>query len=160
MLRLAKMLIMAGIVGGVLGTRQLHAAIRGEVCPIWPYLWFAAGLAVVALSIGLPQLPDDWQPAIFSAILAALIGAAVFAVTRMFSTGVLPRFVLIFATFAVVPWYVISWRIALRTHQRSRSLERVLALASTQDVATLEADAMQAFPTPEIPFTLSRALTP
>jgi lipopolysaccharide/colanic/teichoic acid biosynthesis glycosyltransferase len=160
MLRLARLVMVAGIVGIVLGTRALHVAVRGEVGALGPYLVFAAAMAIVALALGLPEVPDDWQPAIFSSILAALIGAGLFAVTRLFTPEVMPRFVLIVATIAVVPWYVACWRLSLRTHRRSGSLERVLALASAQDAATLEIDAEQRFPTPEVPFTLVRALTP
>jgi lipopolysaccharide/colanic/teichoic acid biosynthesis glycosyltransferase len=160
MRRLARVVMVVGIFAVVLGIRALHTATRGDVGGLSPYLWFAATLAVVALAIGLPDVPDDWQPAIFSSILAALIGAGLFAVTRLFTPEVLPRFVLIVATVAVVPWYVACWRLSEKTHQRSRSLERVLALASAKDTAILEIDAVQRFPVPEVPFTLVRALTP
>ncbi len=152
--------MVAGTFAAVIAVRHLHQSLRGEVGSVGSYLWFAAVLGVVALAIGLPDFPQDWQPAIFSSMLAAVIGSAMGAVIQLLTTGLLPRFVMLLVPVVLVFWYLLVWRVTFRSQYKVRVTERVLCIADEKDAARLGHDAAQSFPRPEVLFTLVSAITP
>lgn len=160
MQRVSRLVMVLGTFAAVFAARLTHHWLRGDVGSLAPYVWFAALLAVAALVIGLPTYPQDWQPAIFSAVVAAVVGTAGMAFAQLIFPNSLPRFVLLLAPLFLIPWLLLNWRLTLRNQFRVRALERVLGIVSDGEVKTMITDSRQDFPRAELPFTLVSAITP
>lgn len=160
MAKFGRLLLVAVTFGAVFVARLLHVQFRGPVGGVGSYVVFAGVLCIVALAVGLPTAQDDWQPAIFASVLAALVGTAIAALGRVFVPDLLPRFVLLVVPALLIPAYVACWRMVDRSVHRQRGRERVLAVLEVADIDALRQDTDRDFPLPEEQYTLVETIEP
>lgn len=158
MRRLAHLVLPVGVAAAVVASRAMHARWRG---PVQGWMWYAvlgAMLLAVAVAFGIPEEPDDWQPAIALSIVASLVGTGAVAIVLLLNPDAVPRFVLLLTAVLVVPVYVGSCLLSQATDRRRRRRERVLAVVSADEDAVLSADVELRFPYPEVPFTMAATM--
>lgn len=162
MRRLARPLLLAGIVVAVIGLSKAHAVAHAyDYTGSFRFAWslaYIALLAAAAYGAGLPELPDSSRAAALTA--AASTAAAAFAMSvlqLLAGSALLPRFVVFGAPLVLVPLAVGCSGLARRGRARDGQRERVVAVAGPEESANLsrELDAH-----PERPALLAWVLAP
>jgi lipopolysaccharide/colanic/teichoic acid biosynthesis glycosyltransferase len=148
MSRLARVLLLAGIVGVVGGLSKVHAAYIAE--PPYDYtgssrfawsLGFIVVLAVTAYGMGLPELVRDARSALRAAFGAPLLAALAMSLVQLAAgDALLPRFVVFGASLALVPWYLVCAAMASGGEARASERDQVVAVGSGPEIASLEAE--------------------
>jgi exopolysaccharide biosynthesis polyprenyl glycosylphosphotransferase len=162
MRRLARLLLVAGVLGAVGGVSKAHALANG-------YDWTAssrlgwslsyAGLLVVAAyGAGLPDLPRSRRSALVAALAStAAAAAAVSRVHFLSVTTLLPRAVVLGAPALAVPLFVLLASLSRGGAARDGQRDRVVAVARLEEGVHL-ADELDQHP--ERPAVLVRVLSP
>lgn len=160
MKRLLHVLLPLGLFVIIFGLGQYHSQRRGASYrfgsqnSLWWYLALTALHIVANYVAGLPDEPQDVQPAAMSAVLSSISATAAFSLLQVVVPGLLPRFVVTGAGLLSAPWAFSCSLILVYGERRRRSRDRVLAIVSPADQLTLSVDADRSFPLPEIGFTL------
>ena len=115
MRRIARPTMYLGTVVVVLGLSKVHAALVAE--PAYDFTgssrlaWAIAYtflLAVTAYGVGLPDIPRTVRSVFWSAIGAAVAGAAGMSVLQLVvGDALLPRFVVFGSALVLIPWYML-----------------------------------------------------
>jgi lipopolysaccharide/colanic/teichoic acid biosynthesis glycosyltransferase len=138
----------------------IHATYRardyrlGEQNSLWAYLFYGVVLLSFASILGIPDEPKDWQPAVASSAIAALLGLATMAVVIVVFPTLLPRFVLVTAAPAAFVWNVVACKVSFHARRRNVRRDRVLAIVDPNEGTFLRAAAEATFPRPEADFQL------
>jgi lipopolysaccharide/colanic/teichoic acid biosynthesis glycosyltransferase len=161
MRRFARLLMVVGVAGILLGARAVHLAVRDpSLAPIAEDLArsLVPGIVLLAaaLAFGLPAEPRGWQSTLTRSGAAALVGVLGVAALRVVDPDVIPRFVLLLTGVALVPWYVVCCRLAHHADARHRQSWRVVAVVDDREAGLLETDTGPTSPQPEQPFTLAQ----
>jgi exopolysaccharide biosynthesis polyprenyl glycosylphosphotransferase len=140
--RWGRIALYAGIAAAVVGFSKAHAVAHdyswsGSSRFAWS-LGYTALLGLTAYAFGLPDLATTrrraWTAAIASTLSAAL---AVSAVQFFVGDDFLPRFVVVGVAVALVPWYVLCSVVARDTRARVTDRDRVVAVASADEIEAL-----------------------
>ena len=164
MRRVAHWALPIGTTAIVLAVGIFHATVRdgryrfGEQNPLWAYVLFSGLLVIAAVSLGIPDEPCYIQHAFATATAAAFLGTSMVAFVSLIRPGILPRFVIIATPALTAPWFVACCGISRGARRRQRRRDRVLAVLSAEEAATLRDDAVSEFPRPELAFTLAAIL--
>jgi lipopolysaccharide/colanic/teichoic acid biosynthesis glycosyltransferase len=144
MRRLARALMLLGVLAAVFGLAKIHAATHGYLFTASGRLgWsvaYVAVLLVAAYAVGLPALPPSRNKLLVSAGGAAL-GAALMSVVTLVAGGqLLPRFVIFGAAAVLTPWYVVTAAVAEGGRQRAEARDRVLVVGDGDEGALLSTE--------------------
>jgi lipopolysaccharide/colanic/teichoic acid biosynthesis glycosyltransferase len=162
MRRLARPLLLLGIVAVVVSLSKVHAAAHGyDYTGSFRFAWsiaYMALLCVAAYGAGLPDLPGDSRSATLTA--AASTAAAAFAMSVLqlvMGSALLPRFVVFGSPLVLVPLAVACSALARRGRERDGNRDRVVVVAGPEESANLsrELDGQ-----PERPAVLGWVLAP
>jgi len=155
--------VYAGTFGAVLGFGRYHAQYVGgyvlHSSSRLPWeLAYAALLCLSAYAVGLPDLGRGLRSALASALAAATVAGVVVSVVQL-GTGslLLPRFVVLAAGLALVPWYGLCALLATDGRERDEGRDRVVAVVGGEEAAALERELERA---PERPASLVAVLDP
>ncbi|HUP85610.1 MAG TPA: sugar transferase [Acidimicrobiales bacterium] len=146
MLRLARWSLFLGTALVVLGLGKVHAKYLGfyDFTGSYRFGWSIAYillLCVGAYGVGLPDLPRNVYQALWSAMGAASIGAGGISFAQLvLGSQLLPRFVIFWSAVFLVPGWSLTGFIAARDRRRQRRRDRVLLVATENDVARLQAE--------------------
>ena len=160
--RWGRVAMYGGIVIAVVGLSKAHAVEHtyswsGSPRFAWSLAYILL-LALVAYAIGLPDLTRSRRRAWTSAVVAAGVAALIVsAVQFVVGDEYLPRFVVLGSAGVLVPWYVLCAAISGDTHARRGERDRVVVVATPDEIAGLERELGAA---PERPAVLVGALTP
>jgi lipopolysaccharide/colanic/teichoic acid biosynthesis glycosyltransferase len=141
MRRLARALVLLGIVGAVLGLSKLHAVrhhydFTGSFRFGWAIAYVVL-LWVAAYALGIPDLGRR-RTLWLSAGAAAGGGALAVSVIQLFvGDALLPRFVVFGAAIVLVPWYVICTMVASGGELREEARDRVVVVGGHDDGETI-----------------------
>jgi lipopolysaccharide/colanic/teichoic acid biosynthesis glycosyltransferase len=141
MRRLARALVLIGIVVVVLGLSKLHA-VRHEYdfTGSFRFTWALAYIVllwVAAYATGIPDLGRR-RTLWLSAAAAAAIGAVGVSIAQLFlGDALLPRFVVFGAALVLVPWYVLCTMVASGGHLREEARDRVVVVGAHDDGETI-----------------------
>jgi lipopolysaccharide/colanic/teichoic acid biosynthesis glycosyltransferase len=155
---LSRLAVIVGTVFVVVGVRAYHVATRGPVSGVLPFALLAAVLIVFALSLGIPDEPDDTSTVVVRSCVASIAAAAFVALVLTVSPGWLPRFVVLVSAVAAVPVFVGASLLHRALVRRHRIRERVVAVLSDTEGLLFEGDVHVNFPLPEKPFTVVAVL--
>jgi lipopolysaccharide/colanic/teichoic acid biosynthesis glycosyltransferase len=145
-LRLARWSLFVGTAVVVLGLGKVHAKYLGfyDFTGSYRFSWSIAYivlLCVGAYGVGLPDLPRNAYQALWSALGAAVIGAAGVSLAQLLlGSQLLPRFVIFWSAVFLVPAWSLTGFIAARDRHRQRRRDRVLLVANKDDVERLQAE--------------------
>ncbi len=161
MRRILHVTFLPGIVAVLLVTGIAHSQIRNPPYPfgtqnsVFAYLALALIHGLMAHTAGLPDEVEDMQPAFAAASLASMLATASWLIVQTVFPGLLPRWVILVAAVAVplVTFLFAALSVFGRRHQARR--DRVFAVLSADDAATLRIDADATFPQPEVAFALA-----
>ena len=152
MRRGARVALYGGIVVAVVGLSLYHARVIAD--PPYSYtgtfrfgwsLLYIGVLMVTAYGLGLPDLPRTAGRALVVSVLAALSGAIVVSVLQLVSgDALLPRFVVFGSAVVLVPWYLFCAALATGGRQREADRDRVLVVATVEEVEALRRDLRRA----------------
>lgn len=143
--RVATALLCTGVVGAVLGLSKLHATANAydytaSARPGWSVLYVAL-LGVGAYAAGFPEHRGErrqaWTGAL-AVVTAATVGLSV--VQLLAGAPLLPRFVLGGSVAILVPWMVLTARLAADTDRRADSRTRVALVAREDEQALLASE--------------------
>ena len=146
MLRLARWSLFLGTAVVVLGLGKVHAKYLGfyDFTGSYRFGWSIAYillLCVGAYGVGLPDLPRNVYQALWSAVGAAVIGAAGISLAQLLlGSQLLPRFVIFWSAVFLVPAWSLTGFIAARDRRRQRRRDRVLLVAGEGDVERLQSE--------------------
>jgi len=162
MRRLARPLLITGIVVTVLGLSKAHAAAHGyDYTASSRFAWSLAyvGLLVVtAYGAGLPDLPRTRRAVCGTAVASTVAAALGFSVIQLIlGSSLLPRFVVFGSPAVLVPFAVLCSAFARDGRARDGQRDRVVAVAGLDESFHLrqELDAQ-----PERPAVLACVLRP
>ncbi|MCU0311249.1 MAG: sugar transferase [Acidimicrobiales bacterium] len=152
MRRGARLALYGGIVVAVVGLSLYHARVIAD--PPYSYtgtfrfgwsLLYIGVLLVTAYGLGLPELPRSAGRALVASILAAVSGAVVISVLQLLTgDALLPRFVVFGSAVLLVPWYLACAAMATGGRQRAADRDRVLVVATLEEVEALRRDLRRA----------------
>jgi len=161
MQRVARAGLYLGILLVVLGLSKVHAAAHDyDFTASARFGWALAFIVVTGLAayaFGLPDLVRSRRSAWVAATGAAVVGAMVISVAQLLvGSALLPRSVVLGTALVVVPWGALSAAAARDAFVRVRDRDRVVLVASADDVDALAVELGRA---PERPASLVAALT-
>ena len=146
MRRGARLLMYLGTAVTVLAWGKYHAAHIGhyDFTGSFRFAWSIAYivlLCVAAYGVGLPDLPLRLREAVVAALAAAGAAALGISVAQLvFGSQLLPRFVVASSAMVVVPFYALCARIAAGGRVRQEDRDKVVAVVTSEEAATLSAD--------------------
>ena len=146
MLRLARWSLFLGTAALVLGLGKVHAKYLGfyDFTGSYRFGWSIAYillLCVGAYGVGLPDLPRNVYQALWSAVGAAVIGAAGISLAQLLlGSQLLPRFVIFWSAVFLVPAWSLTGFIAARDRRRQRRRDRILLVANEDDEVRLQGE--------------------
>ncbi len=162
MRRLARPLLLVGIVGVVLGLSKVHASAHGyDFTNSFRFAWSIAYIALLAAAsygAGLPELPPTKRSAVLTALGSTAAAALAISVLQLVvGSALLPRFVIFGTPLAVLPVAVVCSSLATRGRAHDGQRDRVVAVAGAEESACLTRglDAQ-----PERPAVLAWVLAP
>ncbi|MGI8983247.1 MAG: exopolysaccharide biosynthesis polyprenyl glycosylphosphotransferase [Acidimicrobiales bacterium] len=162
MRRLARPLLLAGIVAAVLGLSKAHAAAHSyDYTSSFRFAWSLAYVALLwasAYGAGLPELPRNRRSAALTAVASTGAAALAMSILQLVAgSALLPRFVVFGAPALLVPFAVLCSSVSRDGRERDGQRDRVVAVAGPEESANLsrELDAH-----PERPATLAWVLAP
>ncbi|MFT5203946.1 MAG: lipopolysaccharide/colanic/teichoic acid biosynthesis glycosyltransferase [Candidatus Aldehydirespiratoraceae bacterium] len=143
--RLSFLATYGGIVLVVLGLSKAHAALIAsppyDLSQSFRLPWavvFSVFLAVAAYAVGLPDVPRRARQITAASVAAVLMAAgAVSAVQLVAGSVPVPRFVIVGASAALVPWFAATAVLSARGHDRARGLDRAVIIGAQEDSAGL-----------------------
>lgn len=146
----------------VVGLSKAHAVASGYVWSGSPrFAWsmtFVGLLCLAAYAFGLPEQRPTRRSALLAAVLATFAAASVISLFQLFvGDALLPRFVVFGSVLVLTPWYVLCAAITHDTDARASERDRVLVVATADELELLEADLARA---PERPALVVGWLTP
>jgi exopolysaccharide biosynthesis polyprenyl glycosylphosphotransferase len=152
----------AGTALTVVGLSKLHAVAAEYV---WStssrFAWslaFIGLLCLAAYAFGLPELRPTHRSAALSAVLATSAAAAVISLFQLLlGNTLLPRFVIFGSVLVLIPWYLLCAAITHDADTRAGERDRVLVVATADELGSFEADLLRA---PERPSMVAGWLTP
>jgi lipopolysaccharide/colanic/teichoic acid biosynthesis glycosyltransferase len=153
----------AGVLGIVFGLALVHAEWIGEYdfTGTSRFGWtIAYGLVmcVLAYGFGLPDVPQSRRAALGAAVGASFLGAAAISVVQLFvGDALLPRFVVFGSAILLPDWYRISVGMARGGRSRAEARDRVVVVASDDEIAALE---LELHASPERPASIQASFTP
>jgi lipopolysaccharide/colanic/teichoic acid biosynthesis glycosyltransferase len=143
--RLGRFAAYAGVVACVVGLSKAHAiehgySWSGSTRFAWSFSYVVL-LCLAAYSAGLPEQPRTRLGALRSALLATAAAALLMSGVQFFAGDtLLPRFVVLGSALVLVPWFVLCAAIQHDAEGRAGERDRVLVVATGDEVAALEAD--------------------
>lgn len=142
---LARLLVVLGTAGAVIGTSKLHAqANTYDYSGSFRFAWslaFVLLLVVASYGAGLPDLVRTKRHALQSTATVLFTGAAgMSALQLVVGDALLPRFVVGASTLVLLPWYVLCAALARRGWARQELRDRVLLVGSHEDAEILRKD--------------------
>jgi lipopolysaccharide/colanic/teichoic acid biosynthesis glycosyltransferase len=148
MIRLARWFAVAGPVVVVLGLSKYHAAVLAvpayDFTSTFRMPWacaFIALLWIAAYGVGLPDARDRRRSVLLASGVAVTLAATGISLLQLATAdAVLPRFVVIGSAAILIPWYLLSARIADDARARARVSTRIVVVGETDEVASLWAD--------------------
>jgi lipopolysaccharide/colanic/teichoic acid biosynthesis glycosyltransferase len=152
----------SGIVVVVLGLCKAHAVVHeytwsGSSRFAWS-LGYVLLLSVAAYSVGLPEQLRTRRGGCLAAVVATGSAAVVISGVQLFvGDALLPRFVVLGSGIILVPWYVLCAALSHDVHARAGERDRVVVVASADEMAVLDADLARA---PEKPASIVGWLSP
>ncbi|MEA2827449.1 MAG: hypothetical protein QOG43_1888 [Actinomycetota bacterium] len=162
MRRLARPLLVVGTVFVVVGLSQAHATAHGYgYTASSRFAWSIAYIGLLVLAsygAGLPDLPHSRRAAVLASLGTAMVAAIGISVLQLLvGAPLLPRFVIIGTTAALVPYLVLLSALARDGASRDGQRDRVLAVAGLDEGTRLrdELDGQ-----PERPAVLACLLSP
>ncbi|MCU1353975.1 MAG: hypothetical protein JWM05_3184 [Acidimicrobiales bacterium] len=140
--RLARSLLYLGVAGTVLGFGKFHAVAHGyDYTASSRFAWsfaYIGLLGVAAYGAGFPDLRRSRRAAYGGAVGAVAAAAAgMSAVQLVLGDALLPRLVVACSAATLVPWLVVTARLAALGATRAESRDRVVAVAAAADLAEL-----------------------
>ncbi|MGZ6967468.1 MAG: sugar transferase [Acidimicrobiia bacterium] len=141
MRRLARVLVLLGIVVVVFGLSKLHAVryhyvFHGSFRFGWAILYIVL-LWIAAYALGFPDLGRR-RSLWLSAIAASAGGALTISVAQLFAgSALLPRVVVFGSAVILVPWYVVCTIIASGGELRAEARDRVVVVGGHDDQETI-----------------------
>ena len=135
----------AGAAVCVVGLSKAHAVVHeyswsGSSRFAWS-LGYVLLLCLAAYSVGLPEQPRTRLAALRSAVIATAVAALVMSFLQLFvGDALLPRFVVLGSAVVLVPWFVLCAALEQDAEGRAGERDRVLVVATGDEVAALEAD--------------------
>jgi lipopolysaccharide/colanic/teichoic acid biosynthesis glycosyltransferase len=144
------------------GLSKAHAVASGYVWSGSPrFAWsmtFVGLLCLAAYAFGLPEQRPTRRSALLAAVLATFAAASVISLFQLFvGDALLPRFVVFGSVLVLTPWYVLCAAITHDTDARASERDRVLVVATADELESLEADLARS---PERPALVVGWLTP
>jgi lipopolysaccharide/colanic/teichoic acid biosynthesis glycosyltransferase len=145
MRRAARLLMYVGIVAVVLGLGKVHAVrheydYTGSFRFAWSFAYIGL-LGVAAYGLGLPDLVRARRGAVRSALGATVLAAlGISSLQLLFSSALLPRFVVFGAPVLLVPLFVACCALAEGGRARAEERDRVCIVADREEVEVLRAD--------------------
>jgi len=139
----------------VVGLSKTHAVASGYVWSGSPrFAWSLAYIGLLCLTayaFGLPEQTSTIRGAFAAASLATLAAACLISIIQLFAgDALLPRFVVFGSALVLVPWYVLCAAITGDVDARAGERDRVLVVASTDELESLEADLQRASERPAL----------
>jgi len=139
----------------VVGLSKAHAVASGYVWSGSPrFAWSFAYIGLLCLSayaFGLPEQTRTRRAALWAALLATVGGACLISVIQLFAgDALLPRFVVFGSVVVLVPWYVLCSTITHDADARASERDRVMVVASADEIESLEADLTRAAEKPAL----------
>jgi lipopolysaccharide/colanic/teichoic acid biosynthesis glycosyltransferase len=159
--RLVTTLFPVGAIVIAFATGTLHARWSpvpytfGTVSVIASYLCFSAVHVGAAFVAGIPDEPDDVQPALAAAVLSSAFATAAWLLIQTVFPPLLPRR----GALAMATWSFVCALLVVRSLRRTGSRERVIVVAGSSDIRILELDALRTFPQLEAAFALVAAVS-
>lgn len=144
-----------GVVLVVGGLCKAHAVTHeyswsGSTRFAWS-LGFAALLCLSAYSVGLPEQPRTRRRALVAALMATGAAAVAISGVQLFAgDALLPRFVVLGSAVVLVPWFVLCAALSRDVDARVGERDRVVVVATVDEMAVLEADLGRALEKPAI----------
>jgi lipopolysaccharide/colanic/teichoic acid biosynthesis glycosyltransferase len=115
-------------------------------------------LSLAAYSVGLPEQLRTRRGALVAAIVATGSAALVMSGVQLFAgDALLPRFVVLGSGVVLVPWFVLCAALSADVSARAGDRDRVVVVASADEMAVLDADLARA---PEKPASIVGWLSP
>jgi lipopolysaccharide/colanic/teichoic acid biosynthesis glycosyltransferase len=151
-----------GVVVVVGGLSKAHAVVHeyswsGSTRFAWS-LGYVMLLCVAAYSVGLPDQTRTRRGALVAALVATWVAALVISGVQLFAgDALLPRFVVLGSVVVLVPWFVLCAVLSRDVDVRAGERDRVVVVASADELAVLEADLARA---PERPALIVAGLSP
>lgn len=162
MRRAARLLLVAGTAGVVLGLSKAHAVEHGYDFTASPrFVWAIAYIALIlgaAYGAGLPELVKSRRSAAVATVASSAAASMGIALLQLLlGSALLPRFVL-FATPAVLlPFYVLCAALAADARVRDTRRDRLIAVTSLEEAYRLSEELDLS---PERPATVAGIIEP
>lgn len=162
MRRAARPLLYAGVLVVVFSLALFHARVLNDYSFTGTsrFGWivaYAGLLCVFAYGFGLPDVPRSRKAALGPAVGAAFSAAASISLLQLFiGDALLPRFVVFGAALLLPDWYRICVGMAVGGRSRAEARDRVVVVASPDEIAALELE-LQA--SPERPASIVASLS-
>ncbi len=146
----------------VIGLSKAHAVASGYVWSgSFRFAWsmaFIGILCLAAYAFGLPEQARTHRQALLAAVCATVSAAAVVSLVQLVAgDALLPRFVVFGSVVVLVPCYVLCAALSVDVDARTQGRDRVLVVAMTDELESLEGDLEHA---PERPAIIVGWLTP
>jgi lipopolysaccharide/colanic/teichoic acid biosynthesis glycosyltransferase len=160
--RPGRLILFLGTIATVVGLSKAHAVASGYVWSgSFRFAWslaFIGLLCLAAYAFGLPEQRPTRRGALLAAVLATTAAASVISLFQLFvGDALLPRFVVFGSVLVLIPWCVLCAAISHDTDARAGGRDRVLVVATADELESLEADLAHA---PERPALVVGWLTP
>lgn len=153
--RWGRVAVYAGVVLTVAGLSKAHAIVHeyswsGSSRLAWS-LGYVLLLCLAAYSVGLPDQPRSRLGALRAAVIATGVAALFMSGVQLFAgDALLPRFVVLGSAFVLVPWLVLCAALEQDAEGRAGERDRLLVVATADEVAALEDDLAHAAERPAI----------
>lgn len=145
----------AGVFVTVVGLSKAHAVVHeyswsGSSRFAWSFA-FILLLCLAAYSVGLPEQPRTRLAALRAAVIATAVAALLMSAVQLFvGDALLPRFVVLGSAIVLVPWFMLCAAMEHDAEGRAGERDRVLVIATGDEVAALEADLARSAERPAI----------
>ena len=146
MRRVARLLLIVGVVAVVFGLSKYHARLIGhyDFTESFRFAWaiaYCGILLVVCYGLGLPDLPRSIPSGFLtSAVAAGLAALAISSVQLVVGDALLPRFVVFGSALLIVPLGTVCVGLSLIGDEASADRDRVLVVGNSDLVRELEAE--------------------
>lgn len=162
MRRLARPLLVVGTALVVFGLSKAHAVGHGyDLTSSSRFTWafaYTALLALTAYGLGLPDLTRTRRSALVAALGSTFAAAVGISLLQLLSgSALLPRFVVLGAPAALLPFYALCAAISADGRARSGQRDRIVVVAGLDESINL-ADELDA--NPERPAVIARVVAP
>jgi lipopolysaccharide/colanic/teichoic acid biosynthesis glycosyltransferase len=162
MRRAASLILTIGTAVAVLGLGRVHAAAHHyDYLASSRFAWslaFLVTLGLTAYGFGLPDGMRTRRAAALAAVGATTTSVILISIAQLVAgAALLPRVVVLGSVVILIPWYVLCSRLADDAFVRDEERDRVLLVATSEDVEGLRSELERA---PERPALIVATLTP